>query len=38
MHKFAIKILLLGGLAGVGLAGAASAATLEGTPREATVR
>ena len=38
MHKFAIKILVLGGLAGLSLAGAASAATLEGTQREATVR
>jgi UrcA family protein len=38
MHKLAIKILVLGGLAGLSLAGTASAATAEGTSREATVR
>jgi UrcA family protein len=37
MQKFA-KILLLAGFTGLGLAGAAGAATLEGTVREATVR
>ena len=38
MHKFAIKILVLGGLAGLSLAGAAGAATSEGMERVATVR
>jgi UrcA family protein len=38
MHKLAIKILVLGGLAGLSLAGTASAATGEGLERVATVR
>jgi UrcA family protein len=38
MHKFAIKILVLGGLAGLSLAGTAVAADEQGTEREATVR
>jgi UrcA family protein len=38
MHKFAIKTLVLGGLAVLGLAGAANASPEEGTAREATVR
>jgi|HubBroStandDraft_5_1064220.scaffolds.fasta_scaffold332499_2 UrcA family protein len=38
MHKFAIKILVLGGLAGLSLAGTALAATDEGMERVATVR
>jgi|SRR5271155_960487 len=37
MHEFA-KILLVGGFAGLSLAGAAGAATTEGTVMEATVR
>ena len=38
MHKFAIKFLVLGGLAGLSLAGAASAAATDDVAREATVR
>ena len=38
MHKFAIKFLVVGGLAGISLAGAAGAATSEGMERVATVR
>ena len=38
MHKIAIKTLVLGGLAALGLAGAASASAEEGMIREATVR
>jgi UrcA family protein len=38
MHRFAIKTLVLGGLAALGLAGAASASPEEGMARETTVR
>jgi UrcA family protein len=37
MHKFAVKVLVLGSLAGLSLAGAASAASQEGMLRESTV-
>jgi UrcA family protein len=38
MNKFAMRILVLGGLAGFSLAGAASAANTEGTARTLAVR
>jgi UrcA family protein len=38
MQKFAVRVLLLGGLAGLGFAGAASAGSQEGTLRELTVQ
>ena len=37
MRKFGVRVLLLGGLAGLGFAGAASAASQEGLLRETTV-
>jgi len=37
MHKFAVRVLVLGGLAGLSMAGAANAASQDGMFREMTV-